>query len=33
MLKGVFGWAFAPAFAFVKAKSQPKSLNGPAAFA
>jgi hypothetical protein len=31
--KGAFGWAFAPAFAFAKAKSQPKGLNTPSAFA
>jgi hypothetical protein len=33
LLKGAFGWTFAPAFAFAKAKSQPKGLNGPGAFA
>jgi hypothetical protein len=30
---GVFGWAFAPAFVFAKAKSQLKGLNDPGAFA
>jgi hypothetical protein len=29
----VFGWGFAPAFAFAKAKSQPKDLNALDAFA
>jgi hypothetical protein len=31
--KGVFGWPFATAFAFAKAKSQPKGLNALGAFA
>ena len=31
--KGPFGWAFEPAFAFVKAKSQPKGPKATSAFA
>jgi len=32
-IKGPFGWAFEPAFAFVKAKSQPKGPKATSAFA
>jgi hypothetical protein len=32
-VKGVFGWAFQPAFAFAKAKSQPKGSKATATFA
>jgi hypothetical protein len=28
----MFGWAFAPAFTFAKAKTQPKGLNALGAF-
>jgi len=31
--EGPFGWAFEPAFAFVKAKSQPKDPKATSAFA
>jgi len=30
--KGPFGWTFEPAFAFVKAKSQPKGPKATSAF-